>query len=473
MQHVYLPENVLRRRRLSNPCKRGAIPRKGEMQGGLARARQAGFGQRPAAPGELLAVPAGQRRHGDALARRVDHPAGAQVDPGVADRARARARAGRTEEEHVARGDPRERDPLCLRHLAAHLVGRAALDRRRKRCYAGVGLKLVDTPDEAGAVEAAGRLDAERRRGLLARAAPDVREADEPDRRVQHALLPGAELGELERRGRLLDGLLLPTAEAQDPRDRVGGLCARHGLGGKELEVVLPGGVVRAQAEQPGDRLGAEARRGDEARRSAAVAERLRCVPQTEDADEARVELRDRNRGGRVGGDGRRLLRQARDEPRELALRERVVRAERRLRLGHQTTADDVPDLGLRPRRRGRVRGFRAPAGAAEVAARAGEGGRHGEQGAAEEDGGERAAHPPFVSSRRRLAFRLRPVDVQIRPEPEERDAILAAVEALLKRDPAPAAYTSGWRTRGVRENVDEAYGEAVRPRSRPGATRA
>jgi hypothetical protein len=66
-------------------------------------------------------------------------------------------------------------------------------------------------------------------------------------------------------------------------------------------------------------------------------------------------------------------------------------------------------------------------------------------------------------------------MDVRITPEPEDRDALLAAVEALLARDPLPAAYRSGWRLRGVLENVGEGddQDDAGRPRSSPGATRA
>jgi hypothetical protein len=47
-------------------------------------------------------------------------------------------------------------------------------------------------------------------------------------------------------------------------------------------------------------------------------------------------------------------------------------------------------------------------------------------------------------------------VELSIRPEPDERDAIVAAVEALLARDPLPEPYRSAWRMRGIRENVDE-----------------
>jgi hypothetical protein len=66
-------------------------------------------------------------------------------------------------------------------------------------------------------------------------------------------------------------------------------------------------------------------------------------------------------------------------------------------------------------------------------------------------------------------------VDVRITPEPEERDAVLAAVEALLSRDSLPPAYRSAWRLRGVLENVceEEDQDEAGLPRSSPGATRA
>jgi hypothetical protein len=63
-------------------------------------------------------------------------------------------------------------------------------------------------------------------------------------------------------------------------------------------------------------------------------------------------------------------------------------------------------------------------------------------------------------------------VDVRITPEPEERDAVLAAVETLLARDPLPPAYRSKWRLRGIAENVED-QDDAGLPRSNPGATRA
>src|SRR5712691_3249117 len=66
---------------------------------GSAGGEEAGFGERATPPGELLAIPAGQRRHRDALPRGVDHPARAEVDAGVADRVRPRPRTVRAEEE--------------------------------------------------------------------------------------------------------------------------------------------------------------------------------------------------------------------------------------------------------------------------------------------------------------------------------------------------------------------------------------
>jgi hypothetical protein len=53
-------------------------------------------------------------------------------------------------------------------------------------------------------------------------------------------------------------------------------------------------------------------------------------------------------------------------------------------------------------------------------------------------------------------------VKVEIRPEPDERDAVLAAIEALLSADGAPAAYRSQWRVSG----------DVVRPREGSRASR-
>jgi len=49
-------------------------------------------------------------------------------------------------------------------------------------------------------------------------------------------------------------------------------------------------------------------------------------------------------------------------------------------------------------------------------------------------------------------------MEAEIRPEPspEERAAILAALERLLADDSGPPAYRSSWRAAGIRENLDE-----------------
>src|SRR6476619_318850 len=220
VQHLQPPQDACRTPTSLDPHAARHITRKGELPPvgsvGLAGGDQSGFGQRAAAPGELLAVPACERCERHALARGVDHPARAQVDPRVADRGRFRLRARGAEEREVARCELGEPDPLRRRNLAAHLVGRATLDRRGERGAAWVGLELVDPPDETGAVEAAVRLHPEGRLQLLARAAPDVREADEADGRVQDLRLPGAERGQDKGRRRVFDGLGLPALEAQN-----------------------------------------------------------------------------------------------------------------------------------------------------------------------------------------------------------------------------------------------------------------
>jgi hypothetical protein len=49
-------------------------------------------------------------------------------------------------------------------------------------------------------------------------------------------------------------------------------------------------------------------------------------------------------------------------------------------------------------------------------------------------------------------------MEPEIRPDPspEERAAILAALERLLSVDSRPPAYRSAWREVGIRENLDE-----------------
>src|SRR5439155_5162600 len=140
---------------------------------------------------------------------------------------------------------------------------------------ARIGGQLVDAPDETGAVVA---------HGALARPAPDVRVADVREGGRDDAALPGRQLRKREVQGRLLRlfdrpargvarrrgararvAVLPPVVragvEAEDLRERVGGLRPGRRLLRLELELVLAGRVVEPQAEQPGDDLGAEAAR--------------------------------------------------------------------------------------------------------------------------------------------------------------------------------------------------------------------
>ena len=66
-------------------------------------------------------------------------------------------------------------------------------------------------------------------------------------------------------------------------------------------------------------------------------------------------------------------------------------------------------------------------------------------------------------------------MELEIRPEPDAREAVVAAVRVLVSADGKPPAYRSGWREAGIRENAaaDGDHGEAVRPRRSPGARRA
>jgi hypothetical protein len=53
-------------------------------------------------------------------------------------------------------------------------------------------------------------------------------------------------------------------------------------------------------------------------------------------------------------------------------------------------------------------------------------------------------------------------MEPEIRPEPtpEERAAILAALERLFSDGGAPPAYRSAWREAGIRENLEESAEE-------------
>src|SRR5207253_7729734 len=131
--------------------------------------------------------------------------------------------------------------------------------RRSEGAPGGVGLQLVDPPDEAGAVEAAARRDAEERLLLLARPTPDVREADEREGGVEDALLPRGVRREGERRRGVLHPLRLVAGEREDAGGRERRLGAGRRVAGQEFERVLLRGMVDAEAEHARDDLAPEA----------------------------------------------------------------------------------------------------------------------------------------------------------------------------------------------------------------------
>ena len=51
-------------------------------------------------------------------------------------------------------------------------------------------------------------------------------------------------------------------------------------------------------------------------------------------------------------------------------------------------------------------------------------------------------------------------LEITPEPNPEEREALLAALAALLDGDRRPAAYRSAWRELGIRDNLGEGDGE-------------
>ncbi|MGB2952591.1 MAG: hypothetical protein WBB74_04265 [Gaiellaceae bacterium] len=51
------------------------------------------------------------------------------------------------------------------------------------------------------------------------------------------------------------------------------------------------------------------------------------------------------------------------------------------------------------------------------------------------------------------MEFEIRP-----EPKPEEREAIVVALQRLLERAPAPPAYRSRWRQAGLVEGVEADY---------------
>ena len=221
----------------------------------------------------------------------------------------------------------------------------------------------------------------------------------------------GVRAGSSKLGGRLLDALRLPLGQAQDLRDGVGDLGAGSRVVRQELEIVLARRVVRAQAEQARDDLGPEARRRPQARSDRGLVEERRLVAEAERAHEPRVELRHRHRA-RTGSHDRlrRLVGEIGDEVGELALRERVVRAEGRDAPRHEATRDDDPDLWLRPR------SLRRRGGAPGAIARAPR--RHASRARS------RGRLTPRSSSVPPGAFSLSTVQIEITPEPSPKSAL-------------------------------------------------
>jgi hypothetical protein len=93
-------------------------------------------------------------------------------------------------------------------------------------------------------------------------AAPHVRIADPRDRDRQRLALAGGHRRKLEADQRVARVGDVPAAECGDLRQRPSGLGTRDPVAWEQLELVGPGRVVVAQAEEPGDDFGAEVRRG-------------------------------------------------------------------------------------------------------------------------------------------------------------------------------------------------------------------
>ena len=195
-------------------------------------------------------------------------------------------------------------------------------------------------------------------------AAPDVGVADEAHCGVEDPLLPGGQLRQRERVCGIRCVLGFPSAEAQHLRDRVRRFRARHGTAREKLEVVVLRRVVRAQAEEAGNGLGAETGRDAQPGITCAREDGRGGIRQLQRLHEPRIELRHGDGGSRVCGRLDGLLRQAGDESGELALREQIVGAEGRNALRHQLVGDDQLDLGLRPGLRGQTGALLAHAAA-------------------------------------------------------------------------------------------------------------
>src|SRR3712207_7636487 len=324
----------------------------------LAEAR---FGERAAGPGERLVVPAVEGDERRPVARGVREPAAPEVDAGMRDLTRRGARS-RPEEEDVARLEPRLVDAARSGDLAGHPGGSPVPDGRTEPRRPRPALELVDAPDEARAVEAAARGDAEERLRRLRHPAPHVRVAGEPHRALQHAALPVRQRRHVEPDGPLVRTLEIRRGEREETADRERRLGPRRRVVREELSVVTFRRVVEAKREETRDRLPPGTLGWGEPRGGALRSDLLRSRGEAERAHESAVELRERDRARRIGDD---LLpaRDPGDDLAELAARQRIVRAKRGNARAHETALDRDADVRLRPRRgrRGGARGESEP----------------------------------------------------------------------------------------------------------------
>src|SRR5262249_24562894 len=152
-------------------------------------------------------------------------------DTHMSDLARLRARSSGAEEDDVAGCEGVAAHAHGTTHLAAHLVRRPADEDSREARRSLERLRLVDAPDEAGAVEAAGEHLAEEALRLVGGAGPHVRIADEPQRAVEHHALPLRQWRERKRVGFRSYGLNLVACQAEVPGDAVGSLRTRDRIG--------------------------------------------------------------------------------------------------------------------------------------------------------------------------------------------------------------------------------------------------
>ena len=201
--------------------------------------------------------------------------------------------------------------------------------------------------------------------GRLGGAGPDVRVADEPKRPAEHGALPVAELGQREGLAQLVEPGDLAGRERDRARQRVGRLGSRRGLRGQKLEVVRALRMVEAEAEQPRDRLRAEASTSARGRRRGAAILIRRAAGRSPSAPTswASSSLIVTSLVGSAGVGGR--LSPRGERVRELAARQRIGRPEAAGSLPRIPTAVTVricgcgPGVGGRGRRRRRRRGRR------------------------------------------------------------------------------------------------------------------